>query len=748
MEMAPTDATRAVHLHSGGCSLLIDLTKGGVPTVVHWGADLGRLRSSDVAAIRESTRSQRIPNGLLDPAPVGVVPEGGSGWPGRPGLRGSRGGRQWSPRFRLVTATVDGSPVQSVLDTGPAVLETTLADEEGGLGLTVELEMLGSGLVRARGTLTNRGDRYAVDDLVLTLPVPPHADELLDFTGRWGMERVPQRSAFTVGAHVRENRRGRTGADAATVLHACVPGAGFADGEAWGVHTAWSGNHTHYAERTHVGSRVLGGGELLQPGEVVLDRGEEYRTPWVYGAYGHGLDAVAHRFHRYLRSRDGHVDHVRPVTLNVWEAVYFDHDLDRLLELARAAADVGVERYVLDDGWFGARRSARAGLGDWVVSDEAWPQGLHPLVDEVHRQGMQFGLWVEPEMVNPDSHVAREHPEWVMSARSTWPVESRHQQVIDLSNPACYDHVLGQLLAILDEYDIAYLKWDHNRDLVEAGSPVDEGRPAVHRQTTAVYRLLDTIRERHPGLEIESCSSGGGRVDLGVLERTDRVWVSDCIDPLERQRALRWTAQLIPPELMGSHVASERSHTTGRRHALAFRAATAVFGHLGVEWDLTRASPGARHDLAAWIGAYKEHRELLLTGDIVRGPDPSEAIWVHGVVSPEKSAAMYAVVSMTWSLEAPPAPVRLTGLAPERHYRVTPVLPTGTPAGMTLPAWWPSDHEDIGSAHRSARGPRDVPADEAARGPVLTGRVLAAVGIRPPTMRPEQAVLLHVVAEG
>ncbi len=414
------------------------------------------------------------------------------------------------------------------------------------------------------------------------------------------------------------------------------------------MHVGWSGNHTHYAERVFTGEQVIGGGELLLPGEVVLGAGESYRTPWVYGAYGVGLDAVARQFHRWLRARPTHPDVDRPVTLNVWEAVYFDHDADRLVDLAERAAKLGVERYVLDDGWFGARRTDAAGLGDWTVSPEVWPHGLHPLVDRVVALGMQFGLWVEPEMVNQDSDVARAHPEWILATGGRWPVPARFQQVINLGHPDCYAYIRDALLAILDEYPISYLKWDHNRDLIDAGrSP--GGEPGVHAQTLATYRLMAELKRAHPGLEIESCSSGGGRVDLGVMAVADRVWVSDCIDPLERQQLNRWTTQLLPPELMGSHIASGRSHSTGRMHDLSFRAATALFGHLGIEWDLARANEDELAELAEWVGFYKEHRGLLLGGDLVRLDSPDPAVLVHGVVAPDRSAALYAYVALAVS---------------------------------------------------------------------------------------------------
>jgi alpha-galactosidase len=398
-----------------------------------------------------------------------------------------------------------------------------------------------------------------VNELSCALPIPAHATELLDLSGRWCRERHPQRHPLPLGSWVRESRRGRTGHDATLGLLAGTPGFGSRHGEVWAVHVAWSGNHLSYAERWPSGEGVLGGGELLLPGEVELAPGEEYATPWVYAAWSpRGLDGVAAAFHGHLRARPGHPgpDRPRPVVLNTWEAVYFDHDLDRLKALADTAAELGVERFVLDDGWFRHRRDDTAGLGDWYVDETVWPQGLAPLVGHVRALGMQFGLWVEPEMVNPDSDLFRAHPDWVLQTGGRLPPAARNQQVLDLANPDAFEHVRSRLDALLSEYDIAYLKWDHNRDLVDAGH---QGRAGVHAQTLAVYRLLDELRAAHPGVEIESCSSGGARVDLGILERTDRVWASDCNDALERQAIQRWTGLLLPPELIGTHVGPPRS---------------------------------------------------------------------------------------------------------------------------------------------------------------------------------------------
>jgi alpha-galactosidase len=700
-----------LHLRSAGVSLVLDVRDGLLPAVLHWGHDLGDVSAADLAALAVAAVPGTVQNDLDDAArAVALLPEHAAGWNGRPGLAGSRSGQGWSPRFTLtgLDATADG-----VIATG--------ADEVAGLTVGIEIALLPSGLVRQRATVTSTAAGYGLDGLRLALPVPPVATELFDLAGRWGRERSPQRLPFVVGVHSRENRRGRTGPDAPLILAAGTAGFDTRGGEVWAVHVAWSGNHVSYAERLSGGAAVLGGGELLLPGEVVLGSGESYTTPWVYGAHGAGLDAIAARFHTHLRSRPQHPRSPRPVVMNTWEAVYFDHDLARLTELARLGAEAGVERYVLDDGWFRHRRDDTAGLGDWYVDEGVWPDGLHPLVEAVRGLGMEFGLWVEPEMVNLDSDLARAHPDWVLGTDGRTPLSSRHQQVLDLAHPDAYAYILERLDALLGEYPISYLKWDHNRDLLEAGGRT--GTPGVHAQTLAVYRLLDELRARHPGVEIESCSSGGLRVDLEVLEHTDRVWGSDVIDPLERQQIQRWTAQLIPPELVGSHVGAPRAHTTGRTHDLSFRAGTALFDSFGIEWDLTKATDVERAELASWVAFYKEVRELLHTGTVVRAPQHDPSFTVHGVVAPDRSDALFALVQLVTPETSVPGAVRLPGLDPARRYRVGLQPPGDRPAvrGLRAPAWF-------------------------AEGATLPGSVLEYAGLRAPALFPEQLLLVRVRA--
>ncbi|MFJ9556360.1 alpha-galactosidase [Nocardiopsis sp. NPDC101807] len=718
---------RTVRLNAAGTALVVGVPDEGLPHVLHWGADL-----PDDAGLADAASPPAAHNGIDVPTWVSLAPTQGEGWRGHPGIAGHHEGRATFPAWTVRSVTVDppegpdGGAGAGAPGDGAGGAVTVLA-AAAGLELRCELRLEPSGLVRARNTVTNTDDApWTLDSLLVTMPLPREAGEVLDLTGRWCRERAPQRQDLSMGTRMRASRRGRTGHDATLLLTAGTPGFGFRHGEVWGVHTAWSGDHVHLAERLPEGAghadAVLAGGELLHPGEVRLARGESYSTPWVFLSWSdRGLDGMSSRIHRWLRARPGHPSSPRPVVLNTWEAVYFDHDLDKLKRLADTAARIGAERFVLDDGWFRGRRDDTAGLGDWTVDTGVWPDGLHPLFDHVRSLGMEAGLWVEPEMANPDSDLLRAHPEWILAAEGRLPPPSRSQQVLDLSRPEAFRYVFEHLDALVTEYRPDYLKWDHNRDLLE---PVHAptGAAGTHRQTLAVYALLDRLRERHPGLEIESCSSGGGRVDLGVLERTDRVWASDCNDPLERLALQRWTSLLLPPELVGSHVGGPVSHTTGRAADLSFRCLAALLSHTGIEWDVTTCTEDELGVLASWISLYKELRPLLHSGDPVHAdaPDPSEQL--DGVVSRDGGEAVFRYARLTTSARALPGRVRLPGLREDRVYRLAWRREAGRPSTLqqALPAWFREG--------------------EAA----VSGAVLARSGVQLPNLNPSQALLLHL----
>jgi alpha-galactosidase len=703
---------------AGTSLLLASCGDDELPVLLHWGADLGELTAADIEAFVRA-RTPTVPHSALDqPRFLGVLPDTASGFTGAPAVEG----------FRVRTSDEAhagaGAPrfLEWSVEHGAQGVVLRSSDDEAGLAVRCGLDLSPEGLVMSRTELVNTGDTdFVVGAVRSVLPVAAEATELLDLTGRWTRERSPQRRTWSQGTWQRTGRHGRTGHDATLLLVAGTPGFGFRSGTVWGTHLAWSGDHVSYAERTPEGESLLGGYELLGPGEVVLGPGASYSTPVLLGSFSdRGLDGMSDRLHTWIRRRSGRSDTPRPVTLNTWEAVYFDQDLGKLTGLADAAAQIGVERFVLDDGWFQGRRHDRAGLGDWVVDKAVWPRGLHPLVDHVRGLGMQFGLWVEPEMVNLDSDLAREHPGWVLRGRRALPAEWRHQQVLDLQNPDAYRHIRDALLALLDEYDISYLKWDHNRDLLDTAH---DGRPAVHGQTLAVYQLLDDLRAEHPALEIESCASGGGRVDLGILQRTDRIWPSDTIDALERQHIQRWTSLLVPPELIGAHVGGPEAHTTGRRHRLGFRAATALIGHFGVEWDITAASSDEREELAEWVALHKEVRSLVATGRMVHVDHPDPALLVTGVVAEDASEAVFVLATVASLTTQTPTPVRLSGLDPAKQYAISQVGPVARGPVVDLGTSW--------------MGPEPLR---------LAGSTLVHAGVRLPVMSPESASVLRVHA--
>lgn len=709
----PQPAATVLHLRRGGTSVVVDLSAQPHPALVHWGEELVGSTPASLDSLAVAARPQRVSGGLDETPRLGLLPTPAGGWLGTPGIEGHRDGAGGSIRFEPVDVRAD--------EHGATI---SLTDSEARLAAQVDLRIGASGLFHQRVLLRNTGaTRYTVQSLQLSFPVPWDATEILDTTGRHLRERSPQRREFTFGAHVRESRRGRPGADATLLLAAGRPGFGFEHGRVHGIHTAWSGNHRVAAERTTTGEAFLSGGELLLPGEVILAPGESVQSPWVIGSWGDGLTELSARFHDEWRERPQHPRRPRPVTLNTWEAVYFDHSLPRLTALADAAAVVGVERFVLDDGWFSGRRDDTAGLGDWFVDEVVWSDGLHPLIDHVRGLGMEFGLWVEPEMVNPDSDLARRYPDWILRGRTTLPPSARQQQVLDLAHPEAYEYISARLHALLDEYPIAYLKWDHNRDLADAASG-PAGAPRVREHTLALYRLLDELKARHPGLEIESCASGGARVDLGILDRTDRIWTSDSLDPLERLANQRYTGLVVAPELMGMHLTSPVVHASGRTVSLALSGAVALFGHFGIEWDLTRIDESTREQLTGWVQLAKRLRPLIARGRMVHVDGTDPGIDVRGVVAADASSAVFTIAQTDTSVAYPAGRVRMPGLDPDRLYRVSVVA---TPEGRDDPSQSP-----LAWAHHDT---------------ALTGRELDAVGLRPPVQFPQQATVVELTAE-
>lgn len=712
-----------VHLVHDGTSVVVDVS-GGVPEIIHWGAALDANDGETLAAM--TTRP--LTHGSLDVVPpLQIVPQHSLGSLARPGVAGHRpGGRDWAPRFVSCEVTSSAN-----------ALTTTSHDHVAQLLLETTLEISSSGALHVSASITNEGDsRYLLDALTVSLPIPSHAHDIVTYSGRWSREASIHRHSLTHGAWSSENRTGRTSHEYPPTMWWCTTNAHEWAGEVWGCHLAWSGNHATWAEVLPDGRRYVQLGELLLPGEVCLQPGERYTTPVAIGVYSSsGFTPASWIMHRSIRTPlgsrradDGDAaswpevavspPKIRKVLLNTWEATYFDHDTEKLKALAESAAEMGIERFVLDDGWFGSRRNDRAGLGDWVVSAEVYPNGLGPLIAHVRSLGMDFGIWVEPEMANLQSMVVRDHPDWVLHAIGYEPVQARHQVVLDLTNEAAFAHVHGQLHRLLSDHDIAFVKWDMNRPLIHASST--DGAPAVRRQTRAFYRLLDQLRAEHPHVEFESCASGGGRIDHAVLSRAVRVWTSDCNDPLDRQYIQRGVGMWVPNEMLGMHVGARRSHTTGRSSRMEFRAITALFGWMGVECDPRRLDDDEREVLRDAIALHKRHRSLLHGGDAVRFDLDDHTALAHGVFAADRREALLAYVQLTSSPWLVAPRWRIHGLEPERTYTVSHAA-LGTVGGMgrTVPEWMTTPL-------------------------CCTGRELSVVGIQPPSLWPESGVLVHL----
>ena len=718
-----------IHLRSAGVSLIVDL-RPDVPVVLHWGADLGPVSGSALEVLAKTGGTAQLHSAPDAPRAFSLLPTEYEGWSGVPAISGHRAGTATTPRPKTVSATLEEA------GRGGGQIVVHLLDDLSRLAIQLTIGLSEHGLVEVQTTVTAEAATgeapYDLTGVVAVLPVPARAADVLDLTGKWSRERSPQRGQVRDGQHARQVRRGKPGADSPYLLSVGTPVFASRSGEIWSMHVAWSGDQQWFVERLPEGagafSAVLGGGELLRPGEVRLRAGESYESPRVAFAWSdEGLDGIADRFHAQLRS-----DHPRstpqPLLLNTWEAVYFEHDLGRLTELVDKAAEIGVERVVLDDGWFRGRRDDRAGLGDWQIDEHVWPDGLAPLVDHVRRRGMTFGLWVEPEMVNLDSDLAREHPDWILGPSAGLGGSSRHQYVLDIAKPSAFDYLVASISSIVIRYSIDFLKWDHNRELHEPVHRSPDGdRPGTRDQTLAFYALLDEIQRRCPGLEIESCSSGGGRVDLAVLEHTDRVWTSDCNDPVERQSIQRWTEVLVPPEYIGSHVGPPRSHTTNRVSDTPFRLLTTLFGSAGVEWDLTRCTPDEIEQLSRWAASYKEFRGLVQSGRRVHADLADEQTLLHGSVATDGSRALFCWARLGSSAAAQAGRVPFPGLDSRRDYEVRLREDAGpaSPHQLAGPAWFEATREH----------PVVVP-----------GVVLTTVGVTLPTLNPGQALLLEVTA--
>ena len=692
----------------GAKTLVVFCPKEGAPELLYFSSSLPLL--TDLSALRLSQQAG-IPQAMLDhPAPLSLLPETGRGWQASPAMELEAQDRPaWAPRWKCLKTLVSGSQFQIFLADDIAAVQVCLT-----IGLTQ------AGILKQHLTLANVGEsELKVHRLANTLPVPAHFTKRMSFYGRWCQEFQQQLSPW-FDTWLQENRAGRNS-------HANFPALIVGDehfnehgGEVLGLHLAVSGNHRLKADYTLEGHRYIQAEALYLAGEITLKKGESISTPDLLVSHSEaGLNAMSQAFHQQARQLL-QLDKPRPVHINTWEAFYFDHDMTQLKALADVAAKVGVERYVLDDGWFKGRDGDSQALGDWFVDEVKYPDGLTPLINHVNHLGMEFGLWFEPEMLNPDSDLYRAHPDWALQLAEYPNVLGRYQLVLDLSNPEAYLYIRERLFALLGKHNIAYVKWDMNRDYVQAGT---ESHPKAHAQVQALYRLLGELNEAFPKVEFESCSSGGARVDFGILAYCKRFWASDCNDALERQSIQRGFSYFFPPEVMGSHIGPDKSHTTSRIHDVNFRAGTALLGHLGIEWNLLEANTEQKASIARWIQHYKQWRHVLHQGDNWRLPSADHCAQASWALSQDQRQGVLVYCQLSMSKQAQPLPLKLPNLIAGQNYQVQVLEHSPMPDHLmkSLPTWW---SEPL----------------------ILNGASLTKLGLMLPILDPESLLLLTVEA--
>ncbi|NNF24802.1 MAG: alpha-galactosidase [Rhodobacteraceae bacterium] len=640
--------TQSWRLDDGRQTIVLAAIRERLPQVIYWGAP---LPATEDPGTLFAAHALDVTGGMLDENPdLSICPEAVRSFPGQPGLilRG-QDGTPLLPKFCFAAEMSEANALALDYD-----------DAENGLRYSAEIA-----LDPDTHVLTLRSRIKASEPVHLhwlsapVLPAPQLCDEMIDVAGRWCGEFQLNRTPWSPGIRYRENRTGRTGHEHFPGLIVPVRGATNAQGEAYAFHYGWSGGHRMIAEELPDGRRQVQFGHAAR---METTAATEFQTAPLYAVYSSdGLNGCAVSFQRHLRDRIvtwAKPDRPRPVHYNCWEAVYFDHQLPVLKDIADRAAALGAERFVLDDGWFGRRDDDTSSLSDWEVDARKYPDGLDPLIRHIHRLGMSFGIWFEPEMIYPDSDLHRLHPEWALGSEDQ--ILGRQQKALNMALPEVRDFIFGRISAILAKHDIDYVKWDHNRVL-----PMPDAG-----QTRGSYALIDRLRAAFPGVEIESCASGGGRIDFGILSRTQRVWLSDSNDALERLKMQSAAALFLPAAITGSHVGPRRCHTSGRTLDIGFRAWVAAQRHMGFEMDpreLTEREETVLREVTAW---WKANRDWMMAADILRLDSADPAVIAEQQQARDGSQFVVFAGKSATSAQIAPRPLRLTRLEPDARYAV------------------------------------------------------------------------------
>lgn len=586
-----------------------------------------------------------------------------------------------SHRTYIGENSLDGLPNVFKNNDNVETLEIILDDKVTGVSLILSYTVYSERDVITRSSrIVNNGSEAVVIEKLMSfnLDFAESDFELMSLDGKWIKERHINIRKLTEGTFYIDSKKGVSSANHNPFLCLKRPTTDEHNGECYGFSLLYSGNHLGLAEvNPHDFTRIQMG---INPFDFnwQLDSGESFQSPEAVLTYSaSGLNGMSRNFHDLIKNNIVNPlwqGRERPILINNWEATYFDFDEKKLLKLGSEAVKLGIELFVLDDGWFGKRNDDHSSLGDWYEDKKKLPGGLERLSKKLHAMGLQFGLWVEPEMVNLDSELYRAHPEWVIKTPSRPASEGRFQLMLDYANPEVIDHIYETLADLFRRADLQYIKWDHNRnisDLYSNALPAERQKEQAHRYVLGLYRLLEKLKNEFPDILFESCASGGNRFDLGMLYYMPQTWTSDDTDAIERIDIQYGTSMVYPPSTMGAHVSAAPSHQVMRDTPLETRFNVAAFGLLGYELDLTKLSNFDKKAIKQQIEFYKEHRKLLQFGTFYRLRSPFEVnqpMWM--VVGNDKTTAMLGYYQKMQKPNPSFEQLRMTGLDPQKMYEV------------------------------------------------------------------------------
>ena len=531
-------------------------------------------------------------------------------------------------------------------------------------------------VITRSAVLLNEGDKVQVERLMsMQLDMPFGGAAVTSFHGAWGREMNRHTAALPVGKLVLESRTGCSSNRVNPFFMVHSPDANEASGSVYGFNLIYSGNHYAAAEVNAYGKTRIVSGIQPEGFRWLLEKDGRFETPEAVMTYSeNGFTGQSQNMHRFVRDhivRGVWRDRPRPVLLNSWEACYFNINEKSLVSMARSAKDLGVELLVMDDGWFGERDNDRCSLGDWTPSVKKLPGGLRSLAEKVIAKGLQFGIWVEPEMVNTDSRLYRKHPDWAMAIPGKRHSEGRTQRVLDLANPEVQDFLIQKMSEVFSSAPVSYVKWDMNRifsDVYSPYLPAERQGETAHRYIMGLHRVADTLAKSFPDILFEGCASGGNRFDLGMLCWFPQIWGSDNTDAICRAHIQEGYSYGYPQSCVGAHVSASPNHQTLRRTPLATRFAVAAFGALGYECDVRDLPSPEKQAIREQIALYKKWREVLQFGDFYRITEGNLHRWT--CVSPDKSRAVVLLLQELTEANVQAHRLQLRGLDPDKTYRL------------------------------------------------------------------------------